>query len=436
MHTLAICLQQMGHEVTGSDDEIYEPSRTALKKRGLLPDSIGWDENRINSELDLVILGMHARMNNPELIKAQQLGLNIVSYPEYIASQSINKKKVVIAGSHGKTTTTALIMQVLKYRGIDFDYLVGAELDGFDTMVKLSDAPIIVLEGDEYLSSCIDRRPKMMHYNGDLNVITGISWDHINVFETEEKYVNLFHEFVKTINPHAKTFVFGKDEAINKLYDEWQDERTLEKYYPIEVLENGNLVVDNKQYKIRMFGEHNRANISAAIKVCIELGITVPDFFAAISHFKGASKRLELIAQNATSKVFRDFAHSPSKVMASVSAMKEQFKNKTLIAFLELHTYSSLNENFLKHYNGTMDNADEAVVFYSPHTMEIKKMKMLDPEQVKSEFAKEQLKVVTKKEELIAMVQQMRLENCIVLLMSSGNFEGSGLEAIFDENLK
>lgn len=431
MHSLAILLQKMGHEVSGSDDEIYEPSRSKLKFHGLLPENMGWNSANITSEIDLILLGMHARKDNEELIKAQELGIRVESYPEFIAAYSNSKKRIVVAGSHGKTTTTAMIMHVLKYRNFDFDYLVGAELDGFQQMVKLSQAPLIIIEGDEYLSSCIDRRPKMAHYQGDINVITGISWDHVNVFKTEQEYNQLFEDFIVRLEKNAKVFIYGNDENCNTLYLQ-QKEKHIYKYYPIPILKNGNLIHDNKQYRVKVFGEHNRANISAALQVCLELGITAPDFFAAIATFKGASKRLELIFSNDTSKVYRDFAHAPSKVKATVKALKETFAQSKIIAFLELHTYSSLSKEFLSHYKNTMEFADEAYIYYSPHTLEMKKMEPLDSSFVSQSFGGENITVIHEKEELLKKLQQIELENCILIMMSSGNFDGLDLKGLFE----
>lgn len=435
MHTLALSLKGKNHIVSGSDDEIYEPSRSRLEKEGLLPSSFGWDAARISSEIDMIILGMHAREDNPELLKAQELGITIMSYPEFVYQDSKTKKRIVIAGSHGKTSTTAMIMHVLKYRDFDFDFVIGAELEGFGTMVKLTDAPLIVIEGDEYLSSSIDRRPKMIHYHPDVSIITGIAWDHVNVFKTEEEYNELFDQFVETHDSNSKIFVFEEDQLLQELKVKFQNNKNIETYGTLELLENGNIIYDQKQYKIRVFGAHNRANMMAALKVCLELGITAPDFFAAISTFKGAAKRMELLLETEDSKVYRDFAHAPSKVNATVKAVKEHFPDKKVIAFLELHTFSSLNTDFLPKYNGSLTPADEAYVYYSNHTLEIKKMKALSREFVADAFGDKEITVINEKNELAKIFEQMRLDNCVVLMMSSGTFDHLDVKGILAKKL-
>ncbi len=429
MHTLGLLMVEKGHEVTGSDDEIYEPSRSRLDRAGILPEEMGWKSSRLSSEIDLVILGMHARKDNPELLRAQELGLKIMSYPEFIFDQSREKKRIVVAGSHGKTSTTAMIMHVLKYRNFDFDYLVGAELDGFGSMVKLSDAPLIVIEGDEYLSSSIDRRPKMQHYKPHMSVITGIAWDHINVFKTEEEYDKLFRLFLEQHSDDAKVFYYENDPKLEQLTKEYERFQSLISYKPLDLLENGNVAFDKKQYRIKVFGEHNRANMSAALNVCLELGITAPDFFAAISTFKGASKRMELLHENESSKVYRDFAHAPSKLKATVNAVKEHFPNHRLYAFFELHTFSSLSKPFLPKYNGALSSADESCVYFSSHTLEIKGLPALEEDFVRASFGSKELTVVSQKEELISVIQKIKLENAIVLFMSSGTFDHTNIHA-------
>ena len=435
MHTLALNLVEQSHVVTGSDDEIYEPSKSRLADAGVLPEEIGWNASRITSDIDLVILGMHAREDNPELVKAQEIGLKIVSYPEFIYDASISKKRVVIAGSHGKTSTTAMIMHVLKYRNLDYDYLIGAELEGFGKMVKLSDAPLIIIEGDEYLSSSIDRRPKMMHYQPHISVITGIAWDHINVFKTEEDYIALFDEYLDQHQSDASIYLYEEDKQLRLLGEKYGHTKNISYYKALALSSSNNVVHDQKQYRINVFGEHNRANMMAALDVCMDLGITAPDFFAAISTFRGAAKRLELLIENQHSKVYRDFAHAPSKVNATVTAIKEQYPHKRIIALLELHTYSSLNIKFLPKYKGALDNADEAYVYYSEHTLSIKKMDQLSPQIVEESFENPSVKAINQKEELELVLEQIDLDNCVILIMSSGTFDHLDVKGILEKKL-
>jgi UDP-N-acetylmuramate: L-alanyl-gamma-D-glutamyl-meso-diaminopimelate ligase len=435
MHSLALILQKHGHQVSGSDDEIYEPSRTKLKKAGLLPEKEGWDSSRILDDIDLVILGMHAKADNPELIVAQSKGISVMSYPEYIYQCSKDKKRIVVAGSHGKTTTTAMIMHVLKYRNIEFDYLIGAELDGFDSMIRLSYAPLIILEGDEYLSSCIDRRPKMQHYFPSMSIITGVSWDHVNVFKTEDEYIELFDWFIETHEADAPIYYYEEDVILRNLAKKHTSSKDVEPYLPLNRLANGNIIYDNKQYKIKVFGKHNRANMMAALQVCLKQGITAPDFFAAISSFKGASKRMELFFENENSKVYRDFAHAPSKVKATVAALKENFPDKKIITFLELHTFSSLNQDFLPKYSDSLADADEAYVFYSAHTLEIKNMPFLKTNLVIDAFNRRDLKVINEREALESELENLNLTNSVVVFMSSGNFDKIDLKGILINKL-
>lgn len=430
MHSLALILQKKGHEVTGSDDEIYEPSRTRLRDAGLLPDREGWNEDRITENIDLIILGMHAKADNPELVAAQVKGVNVVSYPEYIYACSKEKQRIVIAGSHGKTTTTAMIMHVLKYRDFDFDFLIGAELAGFDAMIKLSDAPVIVIEGDEYLSSCIDPKPKMQHYFPSLSVITGVSWDHVNVFRTEEDYIDLFDRYIEAHGIESPIYYYAEDAILVDLVSKHRSSKDLEGYFPLELHTSGNLVYENKQYGIKVFGKHNRANMMAALKVCLKLQISAPDFFAAMSTFKGASKRMELLAENGDSMIYRDFAHAPSKVKATVAALKENYPRKKIITFLELHTFSSLNIDFLPQYSGSLADADEAYLYYSEHTLAVKKMPFLKTKYIYDAFNKEDMKVISKREDLIKEIENLDLSNAILVFMSSGNFDKIDLKGI------
>lgn len=428
MHNLALALHSKGLEVSGSDDEVYEPSRSRLDRAGLLQKKMGWDADRITKDIDAVILGMHARIDNPELLKAQELGLPIYSYPEYVAKESEDKKRVVIAGSHGKTTTTSIVMNALDHAGIEFDYLVGAQLEGYDRMVKLSDADLIILEGDEYLSSPIDRRPKMLHYKPHLAVITGIAWDHINVFPTFEDYVKQFDLFLESVMEEGKVFYYEHDKELAKLAEKDFQDLTLAPYDRIAV-DNGNTLVDGDSYPIQLIGQHNFQNIKAAELICSELGISKQDFYASLATFKGAAKRLQHIkvSDSDVGHVYLDFAHAPSKVKATVDAVKESYGKNKLVAVLELHTFSSLNKKFLPTYDKALDKADEAVVFYDEHTLKMKRMEPIDKSFVKHCFGRSDLRVITDAEELEAYMNQVDLSNSNLLLMSSGKFGGIDL---------
>ncbi len=428
MHNLALALHDKGFLVTGSDDEIFEPSRSRLAGRGLLPEAIGWFPEKITSDLDAVILGMHARQDNPELLKAQALGLKIYSYPEYIFNQTKGKTRVVIGGSHGKTSTTAMILHVLHLLNIDCDYMVGAQLAGFDCMVKLSEsAPIAILEGDEYLSSPIDRRPKFHLYGPDIAVITGIAWDHINVFPTFENYVDQFKIFTEKISP-AGTLIYSVDDAeVQKVAASARQDIQKIGYTTFDHKVHDGvtyLATEEGEVAIQIFGNHNLQNLSAALLVCQKLGVEPSDFYKAITSFKGASKRLELVKKNDVSAVYKDFAHSPSKLKATTNALKEQYPDRRLVACMELHTFSSLNEDFLKEYDGAMAAADEAYVYFNPHTIEHKKLKQITPEQVQAAFGTENVRVFTSSTELFDLLQSKQWNKANLLMMTSGNFDG------------
>ncbi len=428
MHNLALALHDKGFLVTGSDDEIFEPSRSRLAGRGLLPEAIGWFPEKITSDLDAVILGMHARQDNPELLKAQALGLKIYSYPEYIFNQTKEKTRVVIGGSHGKTSTTAMILHVLHLLNIDCDYMVGAQLAGFDCMVKLSEsAPIAILEGDEYLSSPIDRRPKFHLYGPDIAVITGIAWDHINVFPTFENYVEQFKIFTENISP-AGTLIYSVDDPeVKKVAASARQDIQKIGYTTFDHKVHDGvtyLATEEGEVAIQIFGNHNLQNLSAALLVCQKLGVEPSDFYKAITSFKGASKRLELVKKNDVSAVYKDFAHSPSKLKATTNALKEQYPDRRLVACMELHTFSSLNEDFLKEYDGAMAAADEAYVYFNPHTIEHKKLKQITPEQVQAAFGTENVRVFTSSTELFDLLQSKQWNKTNLLMMTSGNFDG------------
>jgi len=421
MHNLALALHHKGFDISGSDDAIFSPSKERLDKHGLLPTEIGWFPNKITSNLDAIILGMHARINNPELAKAKELSIPIYSYPEYIYEQSKNKKRVVIGGSHGKTSITAMILHVLQNLNMECDYMVGAQLDGFDTMVKLTnDAPIIILEGDEYLSSPIDRRPKFHLYQPHIAVLSGIAWDHINVFPTFEMYVDQFRIFKNMV---SGTLIYcNEDEELKKLCTEKTACALIPYTTPKHSIENGITSIDNTDLLI--FGNHNLQNLNAAKLVCKELGVNEENFFNQIASFKGASKRLELVRRTENSAIYKDFAHSPSKLNATSSAMKKQFINRKLVACIELHTFSSLNEEFLQQYKESMEEPDTAIVYFSPEAIAHKKLEPITTEQVLTAFGREDLLVFTDSEKLESYLKSLDWNNQNLLMMSSGTFDG------------
>ena len=434
MHQLAIALKRKGYQITGSDDEIFEPAKGNLSREGLLPSVIGWHPERIYTGLDAVILGMHAKGNNPELLRARELGLPIYSFPEYIFKESLEKTRVVVGGSHGKTTTTAMIMHVLRQAGKDFDYLVGARLEGFDQSVNITSAPLIVCEGDEYPASVIEKRPKFHFLFPHIAILTGIAWDHINVFPTFENYLEQFSIFINKIEPGGHLIYNEGDPVLKDLVQ--ASARTDISYLPYSVpqhrIEGGEtiLAIEGHEAKLEVFGNHNLMNLHAAWLVCRQLGIPASQFVQAIGTFKGAAKRLELLAKSEDAIVYRDFAHAPSKVKATIEAVKNQFPEKKLIGVLELHTYSSLNEAFMKEYEGVLDMADEAVVFYSRHALELKQMPELKKETVAAGFATPGLQVANQREELEKWLSERDYRNSIVLLMSSGNYDGLDIEGL------
>ncbi len=431
MHQLAIALQGKGYQVTGTDDEIFEPALTHLRDKGLLPSTFGWQPDLITQDLDAVILGMHAKADNPELIKAQELGLSIYSFPEYIFHESQQKKRVVVGGSHGKTTTTSMIMHVLKTCHQDFDYLVGAKLAGFDQSVKVTNAPTIVCEGDEYLASALLRQPKFHFLFPHVAILTGIAWDHINVFPTFEFYLEQFVIFINKIEAGGVLIYNETDEVLNKLV--LSNKRDNIRYIPYKVpahqITNGqtNITLDGAEGPLSVFGDHNLLNMQAAYYACAELGITAQDFVHAMANFTGASKRLELLASNEHCNIYRDFAHAPSKVIATIEAVKQQFPSRKLIGVLELHTYSSLNKEFMHQYKGALEKTDTAVVFYSKHALQIKGLPELPESYVVEGFDKKGLLVMTDKTTLEQWLRKQDYSNTNLVLMSSGNYDGIDL---------
>ncbi|HCQ30341.1 MAG TPA: peptidoglycan synthetase [Flavobacteriales bacterium] len=439
MHNLALALHNNGHTVTGSDDEIFEPSKSRLQKAGLLPEKEGWFPEKITNDIDVVILGMHAHPDNPELLQAQKLNIPVYSYPEFIARQSINKKRVVIGGSHGKSTTTSMILHVLKSLNKKFDYLVGAQIEGFDTMVKLSDAPLIILEGDEYLSSPIDRRPKFLWYKPHVAVLTGVAWDHINVFPTFEEYTEQFKKFVQTVEPNGVVNYYKNDDVLAEICQpKTNPDIRYQPYdtHPYEIIGNKTYLLrndDGSKMPLQIFGDHNLQNLQAAYFVCKELEISDDDFYQSIQSFKGAAKRLEKVGEHNNTVVFKDFAHSPSKLQATIEAVKQQYPERKLIAVIELHTYSSLNKDFLPQYAGTLQNADEKIVYFNPHTIELKRLPNISETDIKNGFSDNSINIFKTSEAIQNKLKNMDYNNSVVLFMSSGNYGGMNVEEFTKE---
>jgi UDP-N-acetylmuramate: L-alanyl-gamma-D-glutamyl-meso-diaminopimelate ligase len=428
MHQLAIALHRKGYQVTGTDDEIFEPSRTNLLNEGILPAVMGWQPELITGDLDAVILGMHARNDNPELQKALELGLKIYSFPEYIFHESRQKKRIVVGGSHGKTTTTSMIMHVLRSLKVDFDYLVGAKLSGFDQSVNITNAPVIVCEGDEYPASAIEKKPKFHFLFPHIAILTGIAWDHINVFPTFDFYLEQFRIFIAKIEPGGLLIYNESDAELNKLVKECH--RSDLRYQPYAIPEhailNGNttVTIDGNTSSLKVFGNHNLMNMLAAYYACKEIGVSAGDFVRTIADFTGASKRLELLASNSNCNVYRDFAHAPSKVKATIEALKQQYPDRKLIGILELHTFSSLNEKFMNEYNGALSKADTAIVFYSKHALELKRLPDLPIEKIREGFNQSGLLVMNDKKILEDWLETTDFSNSNIVLMSSGNYDG------------
>lgn len=434
MHNLALALHDKGDQITGSDDAVFEPSKSRLHAKGLLPAEEGWFPDRITPELDAVIVGMHAKSDNPELLKAQQLGLTIYSYPEFIYEHSKNKTRVVIGGSHGKTTITSMILHVMNYHNVAVDFLVGAQLEGFTNMVHLtSENDFMVIEGDEYLSSPTDLRPKFHLYQPNIALISGIAWDHINVFPTFENYVEQFKIFIDKIT-NGGILVYNEDDAIVKQIAEESDRpiRKIPYSLPDYSIENGITYLETPDgpMPIEVFGAHNLSNLAGAKWICQNMGIDEAEFYEAIASFKGAAKRLEKIGETPTAVAYKDFAHSPSKVKATTDAVKKQYPGRKLVACLELHTYSSLNADFLSQYEGALDAADVAVVFYSPDAVAIKKLTEIGKEQIEHAFNRENLIVYTNPEEFKSFLVVQDFTDSVLLLMSSGNYGGLDFEEI------
>lgn len=437
MHNLAIALHKKGYNVTGSDDEIFDPARERLQRYGLLPEQYGWFPEKLSKSVDAVILGMHARGDNPELARAKELDLKVFSYPEFLYEQSKDKLRVVIGGSHGKTSITAMILHVLKLAGIDTDYMVGAQLDGFDVMVKLSEsAKYMVIEGDEYLTSALDRRPKFHVYQPDITLISGIAWDHMNVFPTFDNYVEQFRIFAGLVPETGALVYCAEDESVVRVADSVKgDIRKIAYGIPEYHVENGITILQSASgdFSLQVFGRHNLMNIEGARKVCNLLGVDERTFYTAIASYKGANNRLELLKSSETTSVFRDFAHAPSKLKATINAVKEQFPGRKLTACFELHTYSSLNKDFLHQYRNSMNESDEAIVFFSHHALELKKLPALSALDIEFAFNNFKLQVYTDSVKLREILLSQNWANRNLLMMSSGNFEGLDVRLLAEE---
>ncbi len=433
MHDLALHLAQKGLQVSGSDDEIYDPAKSALARQGLLPEAIGWFPDKITHELDAVILGMHARADNPELKKAQQLGLTVYSYPDYIYEQSRDKQRIVIAGSHGKTTITSIILHVLSYLGRKFDYVIGAKIAALDGRVQISDAPVIIIEGDEYLTSPIDRSPKFLKYKHHIGLISGIAWDHYNVFPTMDDYVRQFDLFADA-SPKGGTLIYCDEDDLTTVIGnkERADVNRIEyQTHPHEVKNGATyLLTGEGTVPVRLFGYHNMQNISGAQQVCRRIGVVDKDFYQAIQSFTGASKRLELVAKNEVTTVYKDFAHAPSKLQATTRAVKEQFPDRALVACMELHTYSSLNKNFIGQYEDALKDADTAIVYYDPEVSRHKKLEELSDKDIQEAFDQQDLLVFNDDQKLEEYLKSLDWTGKNLLMMSSGTFGGIDLEAL------
>lgn len=436
MHNLAIALKDSGHTITGSDDEIYEPSRSFLKQQGLLPDYDGWNPSILDRSYDAVILGMHAKKDNPELLKAQELGLKIYSFPEYIFEQSKDKQRIVVAGSHGKTTTTALITHVLNYHKRKFDYVIGARVEGLTNTVKLSDAPIIIIEGDEYLSSALDLTPKFLRYQHHIGIITGIAWDHANVFPTEDDYVKQFDLFGDQ-TPKGGMLIYCEQDSMSMMIGKKERHDVLTIPYKTHPHAEDNhqcyLTNGKDRYPIKIFGTHNLQNISAAKELLKKIGITAEMFFEAVSSFEGAAGRLQKIKEVPGTTIFKDFAHAPSKVKATIKAVKDLYNDRDLIACFELHTYSSLNKNFLPQYKDSFKNANTAVIYYSPEKVKAKGLPEIGIDELKKAFANPSLQVFTSAQDLSNFLKQQQYKNKNLLMMSSGNFGGLDITQLASE---
>ncbi|MGV4461543.1 UDP-N-acetylmuramate--L-alanine ligase [Ornithobacterium rhinotracheale] len=434
MHNLAIALKQKGYQVTGSDDSLFEPSKSRLEKYGILPPAIGWFPERITPDLDAVILGMHAHSDNPEMLRAQELGLKIYSYPEFLYEQSKDKTRVVIGGSHGKTTITSMILHALHYHDREEDYMVGAQLEGFEVMVRSTEeSDFMIMEGDEYLSSALDRRSKFLLYQPNVALLSGIAWDHINVFPTFENYVEQFEKFVDSITNGGIIVYNAEDPNVVRVVLKSQNPiRKIPYKTPAHYIEDGITYLETAEGPIplEIFGKHNLSNLEGARHICNHLGMMDEEFYEAIQSFTGASKRLELVKRNKDYVVYKDYAHSPSKVTSTTAAVKEQYPDKDLVACLELHTYSSLNPEFLAQYKDSLAKAEIKIVYYSEEALRIKRREPIEPAFIKEAFNDKSIEVFTEPEGLKNYIENLPKAGKVFLMMSSGNYGGLDLKEI------
>lgn len=435
MHNLAIALKRAGHAVTGSDDEIFDPAKTRLQKEGLLPETEGWFPQKLHAGIGAVVLGMHAKADNPELQRAKELGLSIYSYPEYLYEVWKNKKRIVIGGSHGKTSITSMILHAFKACEVQSDYMVGALLQGFENMVSIQDSSqLAVMEGDEYTASILDLRPKFHLYRANVGVISGIAWDHINVFPTYEKYVEQFSIFIDTIEPGGVLIYNSEDAEVKRVAESHPrtDIRKVPYTAPEYTVadETFTVVHNGRTYPLAVFGKHNLSNLSAAAAVAREAGIDEHRFWTAATTFQGASNRLEKLAEGPKGICYKDFAHSPSKVKATLDAFRERFSERKVTACFELHTFSTLNKDFLPGYADALNSADRAAVYYSPHTLELKRMPALDADFVRQCFGRDDLAIITDTETLAGFIAGSASDNSALLLMSSGNWGGLNVKEL------
>ncbi len=440
MHNLALALYHKGFCVTGSDDEFFEPSKSRLAACGLLPREEGWHPERITADIDAVILGMHATNDNPELLRARELGIKVYSFPEYLYEQTKDKKRIVVGGSHGKTTTTSMIMHVLRVTGHKFDYMVGAQIEGFDTMVGLStDAPIAVFEGDEYLSSTLDPTSKFLRYKPDVAILTGIAWDHINVFPTWESYVGTFQKFANTIMPNGKFIYYSEDRELQQIASSVRNDVEAIAYSGLQWHADGEQTIvscGGKDYKVGVFGKHNMQDMNAAMLACEQVGISNEEFMHAIQSFSGAAKRLQTLKKTDNSIAFLDFAHSPSKLKATTEAVRERYADKRIVACMELHTFSSLTKAFLPQYANTMNAADEAFVYFNPEVITHKRLEPITKDEVRNAFAHNNLSVYTDSSQLVTRLEKGDYTNTVLLIMTSGNFDGVDMRKLADKLIK
>ncbi len=436
MHNLALALKENGHEVSGSDDQIYEPALSRLKIAGILPEELGWHPEKLPANLDYVILGMHAKSGNPELAEAQALGIPVYSFPEFIGKAFAQKKQIVVAGSHGKTTTTSMLMHIFKSLELDFDYLVGAQLDGFRTMVRISDAPFAIIEGDEYLSSCLDLQPKFMHYKPNILILTGIAWDHFNVFPKFELYLEAFRRRVECLEDGSHLIYYAGDPLLATLAEQVKGRCHVHPYREASALisqDGYSLLSPWGNFPLEIFGNHNLQNLQAAFTACEIYNLNQKEVYQAASQFHGAAKRLELIYKSPKLIVYRDFAHAPSKLKATLEAMRQRYPEKRILAVTELHTYSSLNVEFLPNYYGSADKVDELIVFYDQKALEIKSLKAPDNELIIKAFGFSKMKVLHDINQLLIEIKQQLADFDLIIFAGSGHFGGLELnEQLFD----